>query len=219
MPLLMTRCSRRCLGTTGLRTLRQVPKWLQELPRPRLGSGGAQGFVVLQAYFLLYGRRQAMAYTGCMAEPKFVPKPGQVDFTHIRYAPVLNVIVTHEDNVLMVQRSEDLKFYPGYWHCIAGFLDDDQSIEEKVAEELREELGWDANDFTVVKRGQARIDESERYSKTYLVVPVLVEAKSNAVKLDWEASDAKWFAPGEIKALKLLPGFLETLAQFFPEVL
>lgn len=153
-----------------------------------------------------------------MAEPTFVPKPGQVDFTHIRYAPVLNVIVVHNGNVLMVRRAPDLKFYPSYWHCIAGFLDDDQSIEEKVAEELREELGWQSDDFEVVRRGQVRIDESPKYHKTYIVVPVLVEAKSNAVRLDWEASEAKWFAPERIKELKLLPDFLEVLGQFFPEV-
>jgi len=25
--------------------------------------------------------------------------------------------------ILLFKRSDDLKFYPGYWHCIAGFID------------------------------------------------------------------------------------------------
>lgn len=151
--------------------------------------------------------------------PKFVPKAGQTDFTHIRYAPVINVIVARTGKILMVRRSDELHFYPGRWHCIAGFLDDQQSIEEKTAEELREELGWQQRDFRIVARGQVHIVEAPHYGKTYFVVPVLVEAGTAKLELDWEASGAKWFAPKAVKRLELIPGFVETLAQFFPEIL
>jgi ADP-ribose pyrophosphatase YjhB (NUDIX family) len=154
-----------------------------------------------------------------MTASKFTPKPGQTDFTHIRYAPVLNVIAAHAGKILMVRRSPDLAFYPEYWHCVAGFLDDQQSIEEKTREELREELGWHDSEYQILARGSVHIDEAPRYGKTYLVVPILVESRTSGVTLDWEASQAQWFAPADIKKLKLLPGFLETVAQFFPEVL
>jgi NADH pyrophosphatase NudC (nudix superfamily) len=152
-----------------------------------------------------------------MAQPKFVAKPDQVDYSNIRYCPVINVIPTHEGKMLLVQRAADLTFYPSYWHCIAGFLDDTQSIEEKAYEELGEELGWQAKDVLELKRGQVVLTEAPKYNKTYLVVPVLATVTKTAVKLDWEASKAQWFEPQEIKKLKLLPGFLEIAVQFFPE--
>lgn len=38
-----------------------------------------------------------------MQEPKFVPKPGQTDYSNIRYAPVINCVLKHGDMILLVQ--------------------------------------------------------------------------------------------------------------------
>ncbi len=152
----------------------------------------------------------------CMAEPAFVPKPGQVDFTHIRYAPVVNLILVHDDKLLLVQRSADLRFYPNYWHCIAGFLDDNQSIEEKAYEELREELGVTSEAVESMERGAVILTEAPQYNKTYLVVPLLVKIKATEFHLDWEATQAKWFTPAQAKKADLLPGFIKVLDQLFP---
>jgi hypothetical protein len=45
-------------------------------------------------------------------EPMFVPRPGQVDYTHIRYAPVLNAVVVCRGKVLLLQRSSGMHSYP-----------------------------------------------------------------------------------------------------------
>ena len=63
---------------------------------------------------------------------KFQPKPGQIDYTNIKWAPVINCVVKHGDKILIVKRSPDLKFYPGWWNGLGGFLDDDKELEEKV---------------------------------------------------------------------------------------
>ena len=76
-----------------------------------------------------------------MKKPAFKPKPGQVDYTHARWAPVINCVLTHKGKILVVQRSKELHFYPGYWNGVSGFLDDHRSLLQKVADELREELG------------------------------------------------------------------------------
>jgi hypothetical protein len=69
------------------------------------------------------------------------------------------------------------------------------------------------------KPGQVVITEAPEYHKTYLVIPILATVSKTAATLDWEASKAQWFEPQDIKQLKLLPGFLEIAAQFFPEIL
>ncbi len=148
-----------------------------------------------------------------MAEPKFIPKDGQVDYTNIRYAPVVNTVVTKDGKVLLVQRSQELRLYPGFWNGISGFLDDKQSIEEKVGEELRDELGIEQANILKLDRGHPFIQEAPEYDKTWLVVPVLVEINTDMVGIDWEASQAKWFEPSELKKLNLLPGFETVIAQ------
>lgn len=149
-----------------------------------------------------------------MAEPKFIPKPGQTDYTNIRYAPVINCVVIHKGKVLLVQRDKEMRLYPNYWNGISGFLDDQQDIEGKVYEELQEELSIDKPAVKEIQRGQVLLQESPEYNKTWLVVPVLVKIDTKDFKLNWEASRASWFAIEDISSLSLLPGFGQVLAQF-----
>ena len=149
-----------------------------------------------------------------MKEPNFIPKDGQVDYTNIRYAPVINTVVFHDGRILLVQRSKSLRLYPSCWNGVSGFLDDSKTIEQKVEEELREELSISKTDIVDLKRGRPLIQEAPDYNKTWLVVPVRVEVSTNKFKLDWEAEDAKWFTPAEASRLDLMPGFREVLAQF-----
>lgn len=148
-----------------------------------------------------------------MPQAKFVAKPGQVDYTNIRYAPVVNTLVTHEGKILLVQRSPEMRLYPGYWNGISGFLDDALSVEEKVAQELAEELGIDQTQIASLERGTVLLQEAPKYHKTWLVVPVLARVRTTEFKLDWEAERAKWYTPAEISGLDLLPGFQEVLDQ------
>lgn len=153
-----------------------------------------------------------------MAQPKFIPKPGQVDYTNIRYAPTVNIVVTFKGKIFCVQRSADMKLYPDYWDWVCGFLDDHKSIEEKVYEELEEELGIGPSDIESLTRGEPWIDEAPEYGKTWLIVPVLAKVKTDKFTLNWEAQQSGWFTPSELKKLNLVPGALRTAAQFLPEI-
>jgi 8-oxo-dGTP pyrophosphatase MutT (NUDIX family) len=153
-----------------------------------------------------------------MAQPKFIPKPGQVDYTTIRYAPTVNIVVTRAGKIFCVQRSAGMRLYPNYWDWVCGFLDDSQSIEEKAYEELREELGINPASVESLTRGEPWIDEAPAYGKTWLIVPVLAKVKTAKFTLDWEAQNSGWFTPEGLEKLNLVPGSLRTAAQFFPEL-
>lgn len=142
-----------------------------------------------------------------MTQPKFVPKPGQVDYTHIRWAPVVNCVVTYKGKILVLQRSSDLRLYPGYWNGVSGFLDDQKSLLNKVKEELREELGIPASKIASVRLGEVFDQEAPKYKKTWIVHPVLVEVLTDKVVLDWEARIYRWVTRTEARKLNLLPGF------------
>jgi len=146
---------------------------------------------------------------------KFIPKPGQVDFTNIRYCPVVNCLVRYRGKILMVKRSAEMDLYPNYWDGVAGFLDDDQSVEDKVKEEILEELYIDADQIESIKRGNVLIHESKKYQKTWIVFPILVDVKTNKFELDYEAQDAKWLDPTDAKKLDLAPGVDRVLGEFF----
>lgn len=151
-----------------------------------------------------------------MDKTPFKPKPGQVDFTDVRWAPVINCVLRHAGRLLVVQRSEGLDYYPGYWTGISGFLDDHRSLEEKVADEIGEELGMPRNMIESVRLGEIFDQEEPQYRKTWIVHPVLVEVGTDEVRLDWEARHYQWLSLVDIKKLNLLPGFDEVLEKLSP---
>ena len=146
---------------------------------------------------------------------KFKPKPEQVDFTYARWAPVVNCVLKYQNKILLVRRSSSVNFYPGYWNGISGFLDDQRSLEEKVQDELREELGLQKSKIKSIRLGEIFHQEEPKYKKTWIVHPVLVEISTDTVRLDWEAEEYKWVTLREAKKFKLLPGFEEVLRNLF----
>lgn len=142
---------------------------------------------------------------------KFKLKPGQIDFSKARWAPVINCVLKHKGKFLAVQRSKELNFYPEHWNGVSGFLDDGRSLKQKVEDELREELKISKKDIVSIKLGKIFDQEAPKYKKTWIVHPVLVQVATDKISLDWEAQDYKWLKIKEIKKLKLLPGFEEVL--------
>ena len=154
-----------------------------------------------------------------MPEPKFVPKPGQVDYTNIRYCPALDVVITRNGKILLAKRSADRRMFPDCWAAVAGFLDDDSGIETKAYEELSEEMGLDRSNVIKLTRGQVIMRDDPKQKKTYFIVTMLAEVNTDKFTLDWEASEARWFSPKEVPKLDLMPGMKQVIGQFFPEVL
>ncbi|MDD3487453.1 MAG: NUDIX domain-containing protein [Candidatus Moranbacteria bacterium] len=142
-----------------------------------------------------------------MKKFKFKPRSGQIDFTEARWAPVINCVVRYENKILLVQRSESLNFYPGYWNGVSGFLDDRKSLKEKIKEELKEELGIPKSKIKKIQLGEIFHQEEKKYKKTWIVHPVLVDIATDEVKLDWEAKNFEWMILAKVKKMKLLPGF------------
>ncbi len=149
-----------------------------------------------------------------MKPPKFKARKGQVDFTNIRWVPVINCVVSHKDTILLVQRNKDMHLYPGYWNGISGFLDDSKSLAEKVCEELQEEIGLDKKEVISIKLGQVFDQDAPKYGKTWIVHPVLVKVSTDKIKLDWEAQNYKWVKVKDIRKIDVLPGFDKIVESF-----
>ncbi len=147
-------------------------------------------------------------------EPVFVPRPGQVDYTHNRYAPVLNAVVACRGKVLLLQRSSGMRSYPNHWCGVSGYLDDDRPVEDKARQEMLEEVGITTDEILSMQRGTVLLQEAPEYRKSWLVVPVLVRVRDRRYRLDWESRAAGWFSMDEATNLPLLPGFDAVLAQY-----
>ena len=148
------------------------------------------------------------------AEPVFLPRQGQVDYTHIRYAPVLNAVVVSRGKVLLLQRGSGMRNYPNHWCGISGYLDDDQSVEDKAQQKMFEEAGITGDSILTMQRGTVLLQEAPDCGKSWLVVPVLVRVRDRRYRLDWESQAAGWFSMRAALGLPLLPGFGAVIAQY-----
>jgi 8-oxo-dGTP diphosphatase len=146
---------------------------------------------------------------------KFKSKPGQIDFSKARWAPVINCVVQYKNKILIIQRSENLKLYPGHWNGVSGFLDDRKNLEQKVKEELREEIGVTAKNIISLKLGNIFDIDEPKYKKIWIIYPILVKIDTDKIKLDWEARKYEWIKLSEIKKYKMFPGYDKVLKALF----
>lgn len=132
---------------------------------------------------------------------------GRTDYTTASKCPVINVIVVHQGRVLLLKRSDKVMAYKGKWNCIGGFLDEVGPIENKVYEELREELSVLPS---LIER-TTYIDPIEvvdsAINRTWLIQPALVVLKERPIiTLDWEHTDYAWVAEDEIEKYDTVMG-------------
>lgn len=109
--------------------------------------------------------------------------------------------------MLIVKRSAEMNFYPNMWNGVGGFLDDQKSLEEKVHEELSEELGIAAEQIVSIRCGQIFHDTQPQYRKTWIIHPVLVVVTTDRITLDWEAAEYRWIRPDELPNFVIIPSF------------
>ena len=77
----------------------------------------------------------------------------KTDYTNAKRAPVLVCFVKSGDMYLLLKRSDKVLAYKNLWSSVAGFLDDSKTLEEKIAEELKEELGITPEKIISIKKG------------------------------------------------------------------
>lgn len=132
---------------------------------------------------------------------------GRIDYTMALKCPVINVIVAHHGRVLLLKRSDKVMAYKGKWNCIGGFLDEVGTIEDKIYEELREELSV----LSLLVERIVYVDPVEvvdsAIDRTWLIQPALVVLKEQPIiTLDWEHTDYAWVAQDEVEKYDTVKG-------------
>jgi len=136
--------------------------------------------------------------------PKF--PDGRIDYSRSNVALVITVFVRYKDTILLLKRSDRVSTYKGKWNTVAGYLDEIRPVEEKVLEELREELGIGKEDILSIYLADSFEFNDSNIGKTWIVTPVLVElSKKPEIRLDWEHTDFKWILPEELKNFDTVP--------------
>lgn len=145
---------------------------------------------------------------------KILPKfpDGRIDYSSSDRALVLTCFVKYQDKILLLQRSNKVGTYKRMWNSVAGFIDEAVPIEEKIMEELQEELGITKDMLKNLKIGEAYQFHDAAINKTWIIVPCLAELhKKPEIKLDWEHIDYTWIQSEEIANFNIVPNLDKSL--------
>lgn len=138
---------------------------------------------------------------------------GRIDYSKSKEALTIIVFVKYKDKILLLKRSDKVRTYKEKWNTIAGYLDEvEKPIEEKIYNELEEELGIERSNINNLKITRQYKIEDKKIKKTWLTYPTLVELiKNPKIKLDWEHSEFRWIKRNEIKNFDCVYKLAESL--------
>jgi len=101
--------------------------------------------------------------------------------------------------------------YQGLWSCLAGFVDDESTKEEKVIHEMEEELGLSQKDIKEIKEVDTYLFIDKELDREWVRHVYLVEITNPNVRLSWEHTEMVWVTSKEAKNYQTTPGFNEDL--------
>jgi len=107
---------------------------------------------------------------------------------------VFFTIINNELNILLIKRADDKEqtAFPSFWALPGGFLNNNETLDECVIRELKEETGMHVNEIRHFKNySNPKRDPRQRtISVSYLAFNNSADIKPKA---GTDASDVKWF--------------------------
>ncbi len=133
---------------------------------------------------------------------------GRIDYTRASVSPAVLCFVMCKGKLLLAKRGQKVLAYPGKWHGIGGFLDDPQkSLQQKIYEELNEELGIRKEDIAEISTGKViRVDDPFLHRTWDLYLSVVELKIQTVIRLDWEHTEYRWITPEDIEKYDTVPG-------------
>ena len=148
--------------------------------------------------------------------PKF--PDGRINYSNSDIAPVIVIFIKYKGKIILLKRSNKVRTYRGKWNTVAGYLDEIKPINEKILQELREELKINKSNISLIRIGTPYTfkDVKVEVNKNWIVHPVLIELKKKPdIKLDWEHIKYKWIKPEELKNFDTPPNLSKSFDNVF----
>jgi len=134
---------------------------------------------------------------------------GRINYTDAPEAAVLSIFLAVQGEILLLKRSSAVGTHREVWCGPAGYLDELVPIEEKVKEELREELSLTEADLPEFQYGE-EVCSTGPDGRIWHIYPVRVNlAERPEIILDYEHTEYVWIKPSEMKNYQTVPSLFE----------
>ena len=124
---------------------------------------------------------------------------GRINFSSAKIIPVVNVILSYDDEILIMKRTSKVLTNKNVWDCIGGYYDEIIPPEKKALKEVIEETGISHNQILSTNVGKTFNIIEKSPARRWIIFPVMfILKKKTDPKLDWEHSDFKWIKKNRI---------------------
>jgi len=129
---------------------------------------------------------------------------------------IVTCLLTHNNELLILKRSEKVRTYKGLWGGVAGYIEKNEKPYDAALKEIREEAGLEKEDVEFVKRGKTvkftDVYEGEKYDWVIHTFVFKIE-KKDKVQIDWEHSQYAWIQPQNIVNYETVPQLKEIVLE------
>ena len=115
--------------------------------------------------------------------------------TDVAQRNIVNALLVRENKVLLARRSPGRKAYPDLWSFPGGHVEQDETLEQALVREAREEIGVVPIRYAAL----ARIPDPNAPATYHMYVVTHWEGEPTI--LDNEHSELRWFPPADAQQL------------------
>ena len=136
---------------------------------------------------------------------------GRIDYHNAKKAFVITCFARHNDEILLLKRSDKVWTYKNKWNVVAGYIDEIKPLRQKALEELNEETKITKEKVKKISIAEPFEFNDKDIGITFVVHPVLIELKEKPkIELDFEHIEAKWVKKDDLGEYDAVPNMLES---------
>ncbi len=123
---------------------------------------------------------------------------------------VKGIIRRGDDKILLVKRSEQDSFWPGFWETVGGGMKENENPQSALLREIKEEI-----DLKVRVYEPFNVFTFENEKKEFKVgITFICDYENGEINLSEEHIDYKWINPLDIKKYKTSDGLLNEIVTY-----
>jgi 8-oxo-dGTP diphosphatase len=123
-----------------------------------------------------------------------------------------SIIFYKDKKVLLQQRASSAKKFPDFWSFFGGKIEGEETPEQAIIRETKEELGYNLKKFKLFKVYNPKDHPHVAFSKELYIFIAPLESDIKDFKL-MEGQDLKLFSFNEIEKIKIIPTDLPILKE------
>ena len=122
----------------------------------------------------------------------------------------------HEDEILLLRRSQQVGTYRGRWAGVSGYIEETDPLTQAYTE-VEEETSLIREDVLLLRTGEPLEVVDAEADRRWIVHSFLFEVREAVrIRVDWEHTETRWIQPKDIFQYETVPQLAEALMRVYP---